>query len=248
MTLKPGYVPSDVARALQAARLVEPDKPTGESLKRTRAIDLVYAKAREDYPNLFKREPMKLNINNVRAAFPSYFEATSIEGGKPTYNGKFPIDPSDPQVKVLDAAMLSVAIEKWGPDKGKTIFDRMVKTGKFKNIEVAFVHQPYTDGEGDVYAGFEDMFTLSASSAARPLIIDRDKTPLVAADGRPYGGCYVNVQIELWAQDNKWGKAIRAQLKGVQFVKDGDAFSGGAPASADDFENLGEGADAGDLA
>lgn len=247
MTLKPGYVPPDVARALQAARLVEPDKPPGESLKRTRAIDLVYAKAREDYPNLFKREPMKLNLTNLRIAFPSLFEATSIDGGKATYNAKFPVDPSDPQVKVLDAAMRAVAVEKW-KEKGDTIFDRMTKTGKPKTLEVAFAHQPYVNASGDVYAGFEDMFTLSANSAARPLIIDRDRTTLVAADGRPYGGCYVNVQIELWAQDNKWGKGIRAQLKGVQFVKDGDAFSGGAPASADDFEDLGEGADAGGLA
>jgi hypothetical protein len=44
--------------------------------------------------------------------------------------------------------------------------------------------------------------------------------------------------VELWAQDNSWGKRINATLKGVQFYQDGEAFAGGVSASADDFEDL----------
>jgi hypothetical protein len=76
-------------------------------------------------------------------------------------------------------------------------------------------------------------------SKGRPLVIDRNRDPLTAADGKPYSGCYVNVSIDVWAQDNKYGKRINAQLKGIQFVRDGDAFGGGAPASPDEFEDLG---------
>lgn len=246
MQLKPGYLPSEVARRLKAAREIDPHLPPGESLKRTLAMDQVMAKAREDYPHLFKREPMKININNLRVAFPAFFEAQAIEGGEPKFGGKFVIPPDHPAVKQLEDGMLAVAREKW-TTKADAIYAKLVKTGKPKNIEVCFVREPYCNGDGDAYAGFEDSFYLSANSAVRPLIIDRDKTPLVAADGRPYAGCYVNVQVELWAQDNKWGKGIRAQLKGVQFYKDGDAFSGGAPASADDFADLGDGSDAEDL-
>jgi hypothetical protein len=51
----------------------------------------------------------------------------------------------------------------------------------------------------------------------------------------------VNTNVTLWTQDNKFGKAIRANLRIVQFVKDGKAFSGSAPANADDeFEALGD--------
>ncbi|MDC5277565.1 DUF2815 family protein, partial [Acinetobacter baumannii] len=64
------------------------------------------------------------------------------------------------------------------------------------------------------------------------------KTPLVQADGRPYAGCYVNAAIELWCQDNNYGKRINASLRGVQFLKDGEAFAGGGVASEDDFEDL----------
>lgn len=188
---------------------------------------------------------MKVNFQ-ARTAFLNVFEPTSIDGGEPAYNGKFIVDPSDTKtVKLLDDAMLAVAKEKWGA-KAQQVFDNLVKTGK--KPEVGFVKEPYKNKDGDPYDGFDGMFYVTAKSAARPLLIDRDKTPLVAADGRPYSGCYVVVQVEFWAQDNKWGRGIRAQLKGLQFVKDGDAFSGGAPASVDDFDDLGDGSDAGDLA
>jgi hypothetical protein len=36
---------------------------------------------------------------------------------------------------------------------------------------------------------------------------------------------------------------MNCALKGVQFVKDGDAFAGSAPASEADFDDLSEGVD-----
>jgi len=73
-------------------------------------------------------------------------------------------------------------------------------------------------------------------------VVDRDRTPLVAADGKPYAGCYVTAIVELWPQDNQYGRRINATLSGVQFERDGDAFGGSAPASADDFDDLSSGA------
>ena len=73
-------------------------------------------------------------------------------------------------------------------------------------------------------------------------------TYTVEADGLPYSGCYVNASIELWAQDNNYGKRINASLRGVQFYRDGDAVAGGGgPASEDEFDDLAEGADADNL-
>ena len=74
------------------------------------------------------------------------------------------------------------------------------------------------------------------------------RSPLVAADGKPYSGCHVNVIIDVWAQDNQYGKKINAQLQGIQFLRDGEAFSGGGVAAdQSDFEEITEGADAEDL-
>jgi hypothetical protein len=78
-------------------------------------------------------------------------------------------------------------------------------------------------------------------------VLHSDKTPLTEADGKPYAGCYVNASIELWAQDNNYGKRVNASLGGVQFARDGDAFAGGGAASEDEFDDLTAGANADEL-
>jgi hypothetical protein len=99
----------------------------------------------------------------------------------------------------------------------------------------------YVDGNTKAYDGFAGNMALSASRSkddGPPKILDRDLSELPADSGRPYGGCTVNAKITLWAQDNQYGKAIRATLVTVQFVADGEAFSGAGPANADGMEAL----------
>ena len=178
---------------------------------------------------------MKLMLTDVRGAFLTLFEAKTVNGeGDPAYSGSFLIDPSTPAGKKLiaqiEAAQDEVGKAKWGA-KWDTIKKQIGANDRFA------LHNGDTKAE---YDGFSDMMFVSTRSKVRPLVIDRDRAPLTAADGRVYSGCYVNAQIELWAQDNSYGKRINAQLKGVQFVRDGDAFGGGGtPASADDFGDLG---------
>jgi hypothetical protein len=90
------------------------------------------------------------------------------------------------------------------------------------------------------YEGYKGNLFLNASNKIKPLVIDGNKSPLEASSGKPYSGCYVNAVIELWAQDNKFGKRINASLMGVQFLRDGQRLSGGGVASADDFQAIPE--------
>ena len=172
---------------------------------------------------------MKVKLANVRLAFPQLFEAKTVNGeGKPAYSASLLLAPSHPDVKALNAAIDAVAKEKWGA-KAEAILKQMRATDK------VCLH----DGDlKEQYDGFPGHLYVSARSAARPLVIDADKSPLTEKDGKPYGGCYVNVSIELWAQDNNYGKRVNASLRGVQFLRDGDAFAGGAPASEDEFDDL----------
>jgi hypothetical protein len=181
---------------------------------------------------------MKLVLKNARAAFLNAFEPKSVDGGDPVFGGSFIIPPTHPQVAEVNAAIEAVAKEKWGA-KATEILAQLRAKDKvcFRNGD-----------DKSQYDGFEGNMYLAASNKTRPLVIDRDKTPLVASDGRPYSGCYVVASVEIWAQDNQYGKRVNAQLKGVQFYADGDAFSGGAPADPDDFDDLSAGADAEALA
>jgi hypothetical protein len=66
-------------------------------------------------------------------------------------------------------------------------------------------------------------------------------------DGVLYAGSYVLAHISLWTQDNEYGQKINANLLGLQFLRDGDAFaSGPPPSSTSEFADLGAGDDLGD--
>lgn len=181
---------------------------------------------------------MKVQLKDVRLAFPALFEAKTVNGeGEPAFSASFLMAPDHPAAAALRAAFEAVGREKW-KDKWP-----MVK----KDIEAK---DRYCLHDGDLkadYDGYAGNLFVSARNKTRPLVIDRDKSILVQADGKPYAGCYVVANIELWAQDNNYGKRINASLRGVQFMRDGDAFAGGGAASEDEFDDIAEGADADDL-
>lgn len=181
---------------------------------------------------------MKIKLNNVRLAFPTLFEPKAVNGeGKPAFSASLLLDRSDKQNAEINATIEAVAKEKWGAKA-----DAMLK--QLRASDKVALHN------GDLkssYAGFEGMNYVSARNAVRPTVLDADKTPLTESDGRVYAGCYVNVVLDLWAQDNNYGKRVNATLMGVQFSRDGDAFSGGGASSDEDFDDVTAGADAEDF-
>jgi hypothetical protein len=166
---------------------------------------------------------MKLMLTNVRLSFPELWTPKSFDGGEPRFKASFLIDPDTAAgkklVRTVEQAIESVASEKW---------QRIPKGTPLCLL----------DGNQKEWDGYADMMYVNSSTAKRPLVIDRDRAPLVEADGKPYAGCYVNAQIDIWAQDNQYGKRVNATLLAIQFVSDGEAFSGGAAADVDAFEVL----------
>lgn len=168
-------------------------------------------------------------IPGVRIAFADIF-VPKAQGDNPVekFACTFLIPDGSELEKKINAEILAKAEAKW-PGKGAAI----VKQISGNNMRFCF--RP--EGEKD-YNGFAGNRFFKATNTVRPTVIDRDKTPLTQADGKPYSGCYVNASVEFYAYDNN-GKGIACQLKGIQFFKDGDAFTGGGVASPDDFEELG---------
>ena len=181
-----------------------------------------------------KTQDNVIMLSNVRGAFLSIFEPSQVAGeGKPAFSGAFIMPPDHPDIKKVRAAIQAVAHAKWG-EKAPDILKALIAGDK------VCLHN------GDLksnYDGFAGNQYVSARSPARPLVIAQDRTPLTASDGKPYAGCYVNVQVAIWAQDNTYGKRINAQLRGVQFFRDGDAFGGGGVAKSDDFDVVDASAD-----
>jgi hypothetical protein len=180
---------------------------------------------------------MKVQLKTVRIAFATLFEPKRIGDSKELrFSAAFPIEPGSANAAALEKAVQEVALEKWGK-KGAAIVEELRKVKK-----CCYVHAPLKDEAGETYDGFEGAHSLNAGqgeSKGAPLVIGRMREKLEAKDGKPYSGSYVHALVDIWAQDNDFGKRVNAQLKGVQFVKDGDAFGGGAPARPDEFEDLG---------
>lgn len=166
----------------------------------------------------------------VRLSFPDLFVARK-QGEAATvdkFAGTFLIPAGSELEKKIEAEILRVAELKW-PGKGAQVIKQIAGN----NMRYCF--RP--EGE-KTYAGYEGNRFFKATNESRVPVIDRDRSPLVAADGKIYSGCYVSVAVEFYAYENN-GKGIAASLMGVQFYKHGDAFSGGGVANPDDFEDLG---------
>jgi hypothetical protein len=176
---------------------------------------------------------MEILLRNVRLLYGAalFTPQRGPEGtGEPKFQATLGFPPDHPAVAEIKAAMQKVAIEKWKGDAG-VIFSEIKAAGK----------TCLNDGAKKASKeGFAGNLYVAASNKQKPLIIDANKSPLTIADGKPYSGCQVNARIQIWAQDNKWGKRVNASLMGVQFVKDGPRLSGGGVASADDFEAIPE--------
>jgi hypothetical protein len=174
----------------------------------------------------------RVHLKNVRIAFPKLFKAEPFEaGGEPRFTASFLIPKGSELEKAVEAAIVAEAQAKFGKTWEKSLMAIRPVPNKCA----------WQDGDLSKYESNEGHMILNAvrkEKDGRPLLLDRDKTPLTKDDGRIYAGCYVNASVDVWAQTGQYS-GIRCSLNGVQFVKDGDAFGGAARVSDDEFEDLG---------
>jgi len=140
------------------------------------------------------------------------------------------LQPGHPDITKLVALMKQCANNAYG-EKGPQTYEEL----RLQNRLAIHDGTVYKPGE-EAYKG---NYYVSSNAKMRPTIIDGNRTPLVAKDGRPYSGCYGNVMVSIWAQPaGKFGKRINAQLMGVQFTRHGDAFGGGRVAAPEEFPTV----------
>jgi hypothetical protein len=160
----------------------------------------------------------KIKIKNCRLSFPSVFNKAEFNGQVGKYEATLLFPKSD--TATYDAITAEIEAMKKS-NKAKVSADKLC----------------IKDGDEIDYDGYEGMWAVKASNSKRPTVLNRDRTPLVEDDDVLYAGCYVNGIIDLWYQNNNYGKRINANLLGLQFVKDGEPFGDGAKvASDDDFD------------
>lgn len=161
----------------------------------------------------------KIKLENVRLSFPSLYNRSVFNGDEGKFEATFLIPKSNTDLKAaLDAAI-----------------DEALKEAK---IKVPSDKRCLKDGDESDYDGYANHWSFKAANDTRPTLVDRDRVQLVADDAVLYAGCYVNAIVDIWVQNNNYGKRVNANLFGVQFLKDGEPFGRGSVDVTDDFDDL----------
>ena len=170
--------------------------------------------------HIWHKRPGMKNADGSQS--PDKFEATAI------------LKPGGANEKAVKDAIAEVAAEAYGKD-WRDLYDEFaddqkgLRKGNLKRSK-----------DNLIYDGFENMVYVTAKSDERAGVYNHNGAVLTEDDGKPYSGCYSDMNIEVWAL-KKQGvkKRIVCDLKGIRFREDGDAFGSGAPASKpDDFADL----------
>lgn len=171
-----------------------------------------------------EKDPLKLTLPDVRLSFPCLWTPEAMEEGKePQFEATFLFDNGQ-HAKLLDyidELLDRVALNEW---KKKVNFKRCLRDGNERSD---------TDGYGDGTS------FLCARNKSRPGVVDRRLNPTTEADGLIYGGCYVNATVRFFAWEHKTGgKGVSAQLRAVQYLREGVPFGAGPVDATKEFEAL----------
>jgi hypothetical protein len=187
----------------------------------------------------------EIMLKNVRVAFVTSEGRNNIWEGRYqqrddgtkvlSYGVSILFPPDHEAVPLLNAAQIRVAADKWPntpqqPDRTRQQLFALEKQDKLAmhdgNIKAGYV-------------GYAGNFYINANNQTRPRIVDvYGKTLTDKSQCRIYSGCYVNALVEIWGDVKRI--RINTSLKGIQFLRDGDAFGGGGIAREDAFGNEAE--------
>jgi hypothetical protein len=180
----------------------------------------------------------RILVKDVRQSFMCYWKAEPFPNGNdptPYFSGTYLLPLDHPQLKDLEKIINDLAKEKWPGTvrnaKGVAVPKWIGILAAIKAKGKCFLRDGDTKPE---YDGFPGMMFISSRSKIRPNYFDWQKQPIDEASGILYSGCYVNVSIECFAY-TRGNNGIGARLRGVQFLRKGDAFGGGGP-PADETE------------
>jgi hypothetical protein len=184
--------------------------------------------------------PREIYLSNLRLSFPKLVEPvsnSSIPGSDRKYGCDLIFEPGDAQFAKVMSEVGAVAAEKWN-DKAGAILQMIQNDRRLRCFGAgAEKIDSKTMKAYEGYEGGKTYLAVSANEDRAPVMIRLDGAVCdnlntmerQALARKLYGGCYVNVAVSLWAQDNQFGRGIRCQLLAVQFAKDGAPFGEAPP-------------------
>ncbi len=151
-----------------------------------------------------------IKLNDVRLSFPSLFKVKVWQSSNstPKYEASFILD------KDLHAKEIEII-----KDSINSICSEQKASLENPNLKVCFINGNLTNREE-----YKNKYVLKSKTGQKFHIVGKDgKTPVYEHENLFYAGCFVSSYISLY-YFNKVSVGIGANLKSIQFRKDGPSF------------------------
>lgn len=177
----------------------------------------------KEVANAVKYSDGTILIKGVRFSYPHVLvpKAGTDDAGKPTAPTFGIVGMMPKRTHVAAKDLLKEAIQD------------ILTANKIAELPAARLFLRNGDEEGkspgkEMYKG-HFLFSAREQESRPPSVRDKDgRTKLGRTDAsRVYGGCWGNVLIRPWYQNNSYGKRMNAGLSAVQFLRDDAAFGEG---------------------
>jgi hypothetical protein len=138
-------------------------------------------------------------------------------------------------------AIIEVAKAKWGEAATETVDatgNKVMAPAYMVVLQLLKAQNrlPLHDGaEKANYPGYLGNLYMNGNNEIRPVVRNKNGAQIEAKDGIIYSGCYVDMVVDIWAQDNAHGRRVNASLLAVTFAGEGERLAGGASATDDDY-------------
>jgi len=200
-------------------------------LKRFQSVKTTKPKHHKTMPtqNETPQDIAKIHLKMVRLSYPHLFTPKIMKGSN---KAKYSAD------LILDKKEHASTIAKIEKTIDRVALDFFKKAVKIKDDK-----KPLHDGnEKDDKDGYgDDVMFITAKNDKPPIVVDQDPSvALTAISGKPYGGCYVNavIRIYAYAAGEGYTAGVSASLEAVQFAKDGPAFGAGPVDAEKEFSKV----------
>lgn len=150
-----------------------------------------------------------------------------------SYNCDIILPPNDPGFQKFMQVYAALANEKW-KENAQAAMQRIQMDRKTRCYGSG--EEKVSSKTFQIHPGYAGMVFISARNGKQPQIINADGTQvdptntmqLRAVASKIYGGCWANIVVKPWLQQNAQGIGVRCDLVAVQFARD-DAPFGSPP-------------------
>lgn len=161
-----------------------------------------------------------IKVRNVRCSFPHLAAKwANNEGEKPKYS--------------CAAMMLKETHEA----AYKALSKHCKTIAEEKKVKVAPANYFLRDGDESNREEEEGYWTFNSSEEKPISVVGKDNVPLDKdeIDEEIFPGCIIDIMIQPWVQDNKFGKKVNSSLRSVRFRKDDGVRFGMGPVDCTDL-------------